>query len=126
MVCLVCMHWYMTDIMCCSYSFLAFVKCSMILRANYYIVADARRNCESAKQCQTTEAINIVNVRTQAFRRIRHAPMWGVRDARKHGGGSYRLSRSVPRRQHRLFENRLGGVPFDFTVTLHLQCNLTE
>ena len=33
----------------------------------------------------------------------------------------------LPRRQHRLFENRLGGVPLsDFTVTLHLQCNLTE
>ena len=33
----------------------------------------------------------------------------------------------LPRRQHHLFENRLGGVPLsDFTVTLHLQCNLTE
>ena len=33
----------------------------------------------------------------------------------------------LPRREHRLFENRLGGVPLsDFTVTLHLQCNLTE
>jgi len=31
------------------------------------------------------------------------------------------------RREHRLFENRFGGVPLsDFTVTLHLQCNLTE
>ena len=33
----------------------------------------------------------------------------------------------LPRREHRLFENRFGGVPLsDFTVTLHLQCNLTE
>ena len=33
----------------------------------------------------------------------------------------------LTRRKHRLFENRLGEVPLsDFTVTLHLQCNLTE
>jgi len=33
----------------------------------------------------------------------------------------------LPRREHRLFENRFGGVPLsDFTVTVHLQCNLTE
>jgi len=33
----------------------------------------------------------------------------------------------LPRREHRLFENQVGGVPLsDFTVTLHLQCNLTE
>jgi len=33
----------------------------------------------------------------------------------------------LPGREHRLFENRLGGVPLsDFAVTLHFQCNLTE
>ena len=51
--------------------------------------------------------------------------------ARTSGGGEktriFIKSESLPSREHRLFENQLGGLPLsDFTVTSHLQCNLTE